>query len=164
MEHDYFGIIDETFSGGLVWSDPVDVAEQSVEVSLTAEKASSVRPVALDSAASMIQGLEAFDSRARDALVAQLDERASVTTEYVNQSSEELGESLLDILVDNSGDLAIDVLRSLQLVSVAFSVENAGDGEEFAVFAYSISPDDTDTLLLVSFDIRGDVVAVETEE
>jgi len=111
----------------------------------------------------MIHALEGFDARARDALIAQLSERESATTQYVDQNVDDMGESLLDLLVHNSGDIAMDVLRSLQLVHVGLYPERDDDGEAFAVFDYSISPDDTDYLLVVSFDIQGDVVAVDME-
>ena len=71
---------------------------------------------------------------------------------------------MLDLLVYNSGDIAIDVLRSLQLIRVSLYPERADEEESFAVFDYSISPDDSDALLIVSFDLRGDVVAVDMGE
>jgi len=64
--------------------------------------------------------------------------------------------------VHNSGDIAIDVLRSLQLLTVVLQVDHADEDEVFATFDYSIAPDESDALLTVSFDVRGDVVAVET--
>jgi hypothetical protein len=57
----------------------------------------------------------------------------------------------------------MDVLRSLQLVHIAFYAERDDDGDAFAVFDYSISPDDSEYLLVVSFDIQGDVVAIDME-
>jgi Protein of unknown function (DUF2004) len=164
IEHDYFGVIDETSQGGLFWSDTIELGDQSVVLELTADNERAVSEVALDSAAAIIHALDGFDGRARDALVAELSERQSVTSSYVDRNVNELGDSLLDLLVYNSGDIAIDVLRSLQLLRVVFTPENADEDEVFAVFDYSISPDDTDSLLIVSFDIRGDVVAVDMEE
>ena len=73
-----------------------------------------------------------------------------------------LGDSLVDLLVYNSGDIAIDVLRSLQLLTVVIQADHADEDEVFATFDYSIAPDETDALLTVSFDVRGDVVSVET--
>ena len=164
IEHDYFGVIDETSDGGLFWSDTVELGDQAVQLELTADNERAVSEVALDSAAAIIQALDGFDGRARDALVAELSERASVTSNYVDRNVDALGDSLLDLLVYNSGDIAIDVLRSLQLVHVVFTPENADEDEVFVAFDYSISPDDTDSLLIVRFDIRGDVVAVDMEE
>ena len=64
----------------------------------------------------------------------------------------------------NSGDIAIDVLRSLQLLRVVIQPEHSDEDEVFATFDYSIAPDETDALLTVSFDIRGDVVTVDTHD
>jgi hypothetical protein len=46
---------------------------------------------------------------------------------------------------------------------VALFPERSDEEDVFATFDYSISPDDTDAILIVSFDIRGDVVAVEMQ-
>ncbi len=162
--HVYFGIIDESSEGVLYWSDTVELGDQAVEHELTADYQSYVTDLALDSAAALVNSLEGFDARARDALIAQLGERASVTSSYIDRNVDELGETLLDLLVHNSSDISIDVLRSLQLVRVGLFPEQADEEESFAVFEYSISPDDTDSLLIVRFDIRGDVVAVDMGE
>lgn len=163
IEHDYFGIIDEDASGALSWSDTVELAEQPVIVELTADDESTVSEAALNSAVAMLLAVEGFDARARDALVAQLSERGSVTTNYIDTHMDEMGESLLDLLVHNSGDIPMDVLRSLQLARIALYPEHDDEGEVFAVFDYSISPEDSEYLLMVSFDIRGGVVAIEME-
>jgi hypothetical protein len=163
IEHDFFGIIDETASGGLAWQDTIELGDQAVELDLQADSESRVTEYALDAAAALVQALEGFDARARDALVAQLSERASETVNYVDQQVDEMGESLIDLLVHNSGDIQVDVLRSLQLMRVALFPERSDEEDVFATFDYSISPDDTDSVLIVSFDIRGDVVAVEMQ-
>jgi len=164
IEHDYFGIIDETASGGLAWADSVDLAEQFVEVELQADDESAVPVIALDAAAAMINALDGFDARARDALIAELSSRASATSGYIDEHVEKLGETLLDLLVHNSGDIPVDVLRSLQLLRVVIQPDHADEEEVFATFDYSISPDETDALLTVSFDIRGDVVSIDTTD
>lgn len=164
IEHDYFGIIDEDASGALSWAETLDFADQPVDVELSADDESAVSEAALDSAAALLQAMEGFDSRARDALIAQLSERSSVTSSYIDEHVEEMGESLIDLLVHNSGDIPLDVLRSLQLVRVLLRPENDDDDESFAVFEYSISPDDTDELLTVGFDARGHVVAVDSHD
>jgi hypothetical protein len=163
IEHDYFGVIDETASGGLAWADTVELADQPVEVELLADDQSAVGGYALDAAAAIIQALEGFDARARDALIAELSSQQSATTTYIEEHVERLGETLLDLLVHNSGDIAMDVLRSLQLVRVAIQADQSGEDESFATFDYSISPDETDAVLSVSFDLRGDVVAVDAQ-
>ncbi|MGJ4843341.1 MULTISPECIES: DUF2004 domain-containing protein [unclassified Leifsonia] len=163
IEHDYFGIIDETASGGLAWNDSADLSEQVVEVDLLADDESAVTEFALDSAAALIQAIDGFDARARDALIAELSSRQSATVAYIDEHVEKLGETLLDLLVHNSGDIAVDVLRSLQLLRILLQPDHSDEEEVFATFDYSISPDETDALLTVSFDIRGDVVAVDTQ-
>ncbi|WP_158863674.1 DUF2004 domain-containing protein [Leifsonia sp. AG29] len=163
IEHDFFGVIDETASGGLAWNDTAELADQVVEIELQADDETAVPELALDSAAALIQSLEGFDARARDALIAELSSRQSATTAYIDEHVDKLGESLLDLLVYNSGDIAIDVLRSLQLLDVVIQVDHADEDEVFATFDYAIAPDESDALLTVSFDVRGDVVAVETQ-
>ncbi len=163
IEHDYFGIIDETASGGLAWGDSADLADQVVEVELLADDESAVTEQALDSAAALIQAIDGFDARARDALIAELSSRQSATVSYIDEHVEKLGDTLLDLLVHNSGDIAVDVLRSLQLLRIVLRPDHADEEEAFADFDYSISPDETDALLTVTFDIRGDVVAVDTQ-
>jgi hypothetical protein len=164
IEHDFFGIIPDDPSGGLRWRETVDVGDQPVDVELVIGDADAVSEIVLELAAAMVRVLEGLDARARDALIAQLSVRESATTQYVDQQVDDMGESLLDLLVHNSGDIAMDVLRSLQLVHVGLFPELSEDGEAFAVFDYSLSPDDTEYLLVVSFDIQGDVVAVDVAE
>jgi hypothetical protein len=164
IEHDYFGIIDETASGGLAWADSADVSEQVVEIELQADDESLVTQSALDAAAALIHALDGFDARARDALIAELSSRASATTTYIDDHVAKLGDTLLDLLVYSSGDIPVDVLRSLQLVRVVIQPDHPYEDEIFATFDYSISPDETDALLTVSFDIRGDVVSIDTED
>jgi hypothetical protein len=163
IEHDYFGVIDETASGGLAWNDTAELSEQVVEIDLLADVESAVTEFALDAAAAMIQAIDGFDARARDALIAELSSRQSATVSYIDEHVEKLGDTLLDLLVYNSGDIPIDVLRSLQLLRILLQPDHSDEEEVFATFDYSISPDETDALLTVSFDIRGDVVAVDTQ-
>ncbi|AAT89304.1 hypothetical protein ATY41_04030 [Leifsonia xyli subsp. xyli] len=163
IEHDFFGLIDETASGGLVWGDTVELADQSVELELRAEKQSLVTEDALDAAAALIQRLDGFDARARDALIAELSLRQSAATSYIDEHVDRMGETLLDLLVYNSGDIAIDVLRSLQLLRIVIRPGTTDEEEVFATFDYAIDAEETDTVLTVSFDARGDVVAVETQ-
>jgi hypothetical protein len=163
IEHDYFGVIDETASGGLAWDDTVELGDQAVDVELLADDESRVPDFALDSAAALIQALEGFDARARDALIAELSSRQSATVAYIDEHVDKLGDSLVDLLVHNSGDIAVDVLRSLQLLSIVIQADHAEEEEVFATFDYSIAPDESDSLLSVAFDVRGDVVSVETQ-
>lgn len=164
IEHDFFGLIDDDGAGGLYWNETIEVGEQSVLVTLTAGDAEAVTDDALEAAAAMIHSLDAFDARARDALIAELSERESATVAYIDQQVDDMGETLLDLLVHTSGDIPVDVLRSLQLVRVAVLPANyTAKDAVFAIFEFSISPEDTDDLLVVSFDGPGDVVGVEVD-
>ena len=163
IEHDFFGIVEEDSTGGLYWSETVEVGDQPVQGELTAAAADEVGESDLDAVAAIIRSLDGLDARARDALIAELSERGSVTTQYIDQQVDDMGESLLDLLVHNSGDIAMDVLRSLQLLSVSLRPDK-DDDEAFAVFTYSIDPDETDAVLQVGFDRRGGVVAVDDGE
>ncbi|GAA4171121.1 DUF2004 domain-containing protein [Gryllotalpicola koreensis] len=163
-EHDYFGIVDSTSTGGLYWDDALEVGDQFVDLVLTAEDEDLVSESALDLAAAMAQGLEAFDGRAREALVAELSERQSATTTFIDRQVDNKGEdlqTLLDLMVDNSGDIAIDVLKSLQLLRVVLHPEHTEGDDAFATFDYAIDPDESDELLVVSFGADGDVMDVE---
>ncbi|AYG02144.1 DUF2004 domain-containing protein [Gryllotalpicola protaetiae] len=164
VEHDYFGIVDSTSSGGLYWDDTLEVGDQFVELVLSAEDEDLVSQNSLDLAAAMAQGLEAFDGLAREALVAQLSERQSATTTFIDRQVDSKGEdlqTLLDLMVDNSGDIAIDVLKSLQLLRVVIHPEHTEGDDPFATFDYAIDPDESDELLVVSFGADGDVIDVE---
>ncbi|MCL2515503.1 MAG: DUF2004 domain-containing protein [Microbacteriaceae bacterium] len=164
VEHDFFGLIESTASGGLYWDDTVEVGDQFVELVLRADDEDTVGEASLDLAAAMVNGLEAFDARAREALVAELSERQSATTTFIDRQVDGRGEdlqTLLDLMVDNSGDIAIDVLKSLQLVRVSLNPAGVDGDEAFAAFDYSIDPDESDELLIVSFAADGDVIDVE---
>ncbi len=160
IEHDFFGLV-ESDSGGLRWSETIDLGDQAVHVELVAEDPAGVSEAGLDAAALVIRSLEGLDSRARDALIAELSQRGSVTTQYIDQRVDDMGETLLDLLVHNSGDIAMDVLRSLQLLAVSLHPDRIADDEPFAIFTYSIDPDETDAVLQVGFDDRGDVVVID---
>lgn len=159
IEHDYFGVLDT--DAGVRWSETVELGDQIVDVELAADDGRDLTQEGLDHAAALIRALDGFDSRARDAMIAQLTDRESATTEYVDQHVDALGDDLLDLLVHNSGDIAMDVLRSLRLCRLTVQPALTDEGEEFAVLEYSLG-DDSDRLLLVSFDSGGDVVALET--
>jgi len=164
IEHDFFGLIEEDGDRGLRWSETIEVGDQPVEVELVATDASAVDQRALAVAAAMASTLEGLDARGRDVLVAQLSERESAASQYVDRRMDDMGESLLDLLVHNSGDIAMDVLRSLQLVRVVLHPDASDEGEAFAELLYAIDPDQEDAELIVSFDDRGDVVAIDLGE
>lgn len=164
LEHEFFGYVDGTASGGLHWSDSLELGDQYVELTLDAEDEGDVSELGLDLVAAMIRALEIFDARARDALVAQLSDHGSPTSGFVDRQLERHGSSLVDLLVDNSGDLAIDVLRSVSLTRVAFRPDQTEGDDPFASYEYALEPDESDELLVVTFSSEGEVVDVDDVE
>jgi len=144
IEHDYFGLL--------------------VTVDLTAPDQDDVSAAALDVAAALIHALEQIDLQARNAMVAELDDRTSEVTEYLLQQQEALGEDLEDVLVDISGDTHIDIIRSLQLVSMTILADEHGGTDPFAVLEYALDPDATDEVLLVNLTSDGDVQSVTSAD
>jgi hypothetical protein len=164
IEHDFFGILGSDDDGEVYWSDQAELGDQSIDIDLSAPDEESVSVEALDIAASMIGALEELDSRAKESLVAELSTEGSPTLQYIQLALDEIGaDSLEDAIIWDSGDKQIDFLRSLQLQRVGFRPHHTGDEQHFAVMDYSISPDDTDSLLVVSLDVNGDTVSVALE-
>ncbi|MFB8386695.1 DUF2004 domain-containing protein [Microbacterium sp. NPDC055910] len=164
IEHDYFGLLESGPDGSIFWSETVDLGDQTVTVDLTAPDQSDVSPAALDVAAGLISGLETIDRSARNAMVAELDDRTSEVIEYILQQQEELGDELEDLLVDISGDVHIDVIRSLQLMSMTILADEHGGSDPFAVLEYALDPDSTDDVLLVNLGTDGDVLSVTSAD
>ena len=54
------------------------------------------------------------------------------------------------MLVDVSGDVQVDVIRSLQLMSMTILADEHGGADPFAVLEYALDPDSTDDVLLVN--------------
>ena len=150
IEHDYFGLLESGPDGSIFWSETVDFADQRVTVDLTAPDQDDVSQAALDVAAAMISSLEQIDLTARNAMVAELDDRTSEVTEYLLQQQEAFGDDLEDVLVDISGDAHIDIIRSLQLVSMTILADEHGGADPFAVLEYALDTDATDEGLLVN--------------
>ena len=50
----------------------------------------------------------------------------------------QLGDDLDDLLVDVSGDAAVDIIRSMQLTSVTILADEHGGSDPFAVFEYAL--------------------------
>jgi len=123
-----------------------------------------VSQAALDVAASMISSLEAIDRTARNAMVSELDDRTSEVIEYILQQQEALGDELTDLLVDVSGDVQVDVIRSLQLMSMTILADEHGGSDPFAVLEYALDPDSTDDVLLVNLDSEGEVQSVTSAD
>lgn len=164
IEHDFFGILGSDDDGEVYWSDAAELGDQNVDIDLSSPDKDSVSVEALDIVAAMIRSLEDLDSQAKEALVAELSTEGSATLQYIGQTLAELDdEAMDDAIIWDSGDRQIDFLRSLRLQRVGFHPHHVKRDEHFAVLDYSISPDDTDALLVVSMDINGDTVAVAVE-
>ncbi len=164
IEHDYFGLLESGPDGSIFWSESVELGDQHVTIDLTAPDQDDVSAAALDVAAAMISSLEAVDLRSRNAMVTELDERTSEVTEYLLQQQEALGADLESVLVDISGDTHIDIIRSLQLVSVTILADEHGGTDPFAVLEYALDPDNTDEVLLVNLTSDGDIQSVTSAD
>jgi hypothetical protein len=164
IEHDFFGLLESGPDGSIFWSENVEFGDQTVTVDLTAPDQEDVSEDALDVAAAMVSSLEAIDRAARDAMVNELDDRTSEVIEYILQQQQELGEELDDMLVDVSGDVQIDVIRSLQLMSMTILADEHGGTDPFAVLEYALDPDATDDVLLVNLASDGQVQSVTSAD
>jgi len=164
IEHDFFGLLESGPDGSIFWSENVDLGDQSVTVDLTAPDQDDVSEAALDVAAGLVSSLEAIARSARNAMVSELDDRASEVTEYILQQQESLGEDIEDLLVDISGDVHIDVIRSLQLMSMTILADEHGGSDPFAVLEYALDPDSTDDVLLVNLGSDGDVLSITSAD
>lgn len=160
IEHDFFGLLSSGPDGSIFWSENVDLGDQSVTVDLTAPDQDDVSSDALDIAASLVSGLENVDAEARRAMLAEVDDRTSEVTEYILQQQEHYGEALGDVLVDISGDVAVDVIRSLRLMSMTILADEHGGSEPFAVLEYGLDAADSDDVLLVNLGSDGAVLSV----
>ena len=164
IEHDYFGLLESGPDGSIFWSETVDFADQRVTVDLTAPDQEDVSQDALDVAAAMISSLEDIDITARNAMISELDDRTTEVTEYLLQQQEAFGENLEDVLVDISGDVQIDIIRSLQLVSMTILADEHGGTDPFAVLEYALDADATDDVLLVHLTSDGQVQSVTSAD
>ncbi|GAA5154401.1 hypothetical protein GCM10025768_25490 [Microbacterium pseudoresistens] len=160
IEHDFFGLLSSGPDGSIFWSETVEFGDQAVTVDLTAPDQDDVSSAALDIAAALIAGIEDIDRKAREAMLSETDSRTSEVTEFVLQQQEEHGDDLEDLLVDVSGDTAVDITRSLRLMSMTILADEHGGSEPFAVLEYALDPDATDDVLLVNFGSDGGVLSV----
>jgi hypothetical protein len=164
IEHDYFGLLESGPDGSIFWSENVELGDQTVTVDLTAPDQDDVSSAALDVAAGLILSLEDLDGIARNSMVDELSDRTSEVTEYILQQQQVMGEELEDMLVDISGDTHIDVIRSLQLMSMTILADEHGGKDPFAVLEYALDPDATDDVLLVNVGSDGEVLSVTSAE
>ena len=164
IEHDFFGLLESGPDGSIFWSENVEFGDQSVTVDLTAPDQDDVSIDALDVAAAMISSLETIDLAARNAMVNELDDRTSEVTEYILQQQATLGDELDDLLSDPSGDTHIDVIKSLQLMSMTILADEHGGADPFAVLEYALDPDSADDVLLVNLASDGQVQSVTSAD
>jgi hypothetical protein len=164
IEHDFFGLLESGPDGSIFWSEHVELGDQTVTVDLTAPDQDDVSQAALDIAAAMVSSLEGIDLRAREAMITELSDRTSEVTEYILQQQEVQGDDLEDLLVDISGDVHIDVIRSLQLMSMTILADEHGGSDPFAVLEYALDPDATDDVLLVNLASDGQVQSVTSAD
>ena len=164
IEHDFFGLLESGPDGSIFWSENVEFGEQTVTVDLTAPDQDDVTQEALDAAAGMVSSIEGIDRTARDAMVSELDDRTSEVIEYILQQQQVLGEDLDDLLVDVSGDVQVDVIRSLQLMSMTILADEHGGTDPFAVLEYALDPEATDDVLLVNLASDGVVQSVTSAD
>ncbi|MFD5214716.1 DUF2004 domain-containing protein [Microbacterium sp. NPDC058345] len=160
IEHDYFGVLSSGPDGAIFWTERVEFGDQSVTVDLTAPDQDDVSQDALDMAAALIAGIENLDASVRRAMLSEVDDRTSEVTEYILQQQEAFGEDLEDVLVDISGDAAVDIIRSLRLTSMTILADEHGGDDPFAVMEYALDADATDEVLLVNLGSDGAVLSV----
>ncbi|GAA4190931.1 hypothetical protein GCM10022219_09080 [Microbacterium oryzae] len=164
IEHDFFGLLESGPDGSIFWSENVELGDQTVSVDLTAPDQEDVSKEALDAAASIVASLEEVDRRSREAMLAEVDNRASEVTEYIIMQQETLGDALEELLVDISGDAAVDIIRSLNLMSMTILADEHGGDDPFAVLEYALDPDATDDVLLVNLRSDGGIHSVTSAE
>ena len=80
IEHDYFGLLESGPDGAIFWSESIDLGDMTVTVNLTAPDQDDVTPDALNAAAALITALDEIDRRARNFMLAEVDNRASDVT------------------------------------------------------------------------------------
>jgi predicted membrane protein len=97
-------------------------------------------------------------------MLGEVDNRASEVTEYILMQQESLGDELEAYLVDVSGDAAVDIIRSLTLMSMTILADEHGGSDPFAVLEYALDPDATDDVLLVNILSDGGIHSVTSAE
>ncbi|WP_221585159.1 DUF2004 domain-containing protein [Microbacterium sp. G2-8] len=164
IEHDYFGLLESGPDGAIFWSENVDLGDMRVTVDLTAPDQDDVTIDALDAAASLVTAIDEIDDRARRAMLGEVDNRASDVTEFILMMTDRYGDELPEVLVDVSGDAPVDVIRSLELMSMTILADEHGGSDPFAVLEYALDPDETDDVLLVNFASDGTVQSVTSAD
>ena len=164
IEHDYFGLLESGPDGAVFWSENIDLGDMRVTVDLTSPEEDDITPASLDAAASLIVGLEILDARAREYMLREIDNRASDTTEFVLDMTERFGDELDDYLIDVSGDAPVDIIRSLELMSMTILADEHGSKEAFAVLEFMFNADDNDDVLFANVSSQGVIISVTNEK
>jgi len=164
IEHDFFGLLESGPDGSIFWSETVMFGDQTVTVDLTAPDQDDVSRAALDVAAALVSSLETIDLIARESMVAELGDRTSEVIEFILQQQQIHGDDIVDFLIDESGDLQIDVIRALRLMSLTILADEHGGTDPFAVLEYALDTDATDDVLLVNLDSEGRVQSVTSAD
>ena len=160
IEHDFFGLLSSGPDGSIFWSETVEFGDHALTVDLTAPDQEDVSSDSLDIAAAFVSGVEAIDAKARRAMLAEVDDRTSEVTEYILQQQELYGDELEEYLVDVSGDAAVDIIRSMRLMSMTLLVDEHGGSDPFAVLEYALDVEGNEDVLLVNFGSDGSVLSV----
>lgn len=164
IEHDFFGFLEAAPDGALYWSENVEFDDQSVSVSVTAQDENDIRSGALDAAAAFVRGLHAIDRNAREGMVSELGDRTSEVTEYVLQRQEEYGAEIEDFFSDVSGDVAIDIIKALQLTTMVVLLDEHERKNPFVVLEYALDADAIDEVLLVNVATDGSVLSITSAQ
>ena len=140
IEHDFFGLLESGPDGSIFWSENVELGDQTVTVDLTAPDQDDVsrggarrgrRPDLLDRD-DRPQRPQRHGGGAR---------RPHQRGDRVHPAAAgELGDELERLLVDISGDVHIDIIRSLQLMSMTILADEHGGADPFAVLEYALDP------------------------
>lgn len=149
MEHEYFGWIGIE-EGRLSWGETLESGDQPVEVRLAGP--AKVAEEALELAASVVRGLEALDANLREVFVGEVASDGSGTVRFLDAHLDELVRFRPQLLGQDSGDIAIDVIRSLQLLSVTVLPAGTHEDDPFVIAAYALDPDEAELALTVRLD------------
>ena len=142
IEHDYFGIIDETASGGLAWDDTVELAEQVVEVELQADdetRGPGVRPRLRGRAHPGARGLRrpGAGCAGRGAELAAVRDRRR----YIDEHVDKLGDSLRrPPRATTPATSPSTCCGRCSCCDVVIQPDHSDEDEVFATFDYSIAP------------------------